>query len=60
MKIRNLPESPIEAVKMINVTVEAKKGVELYNIKNIDFESCKLSVASLEKITTHNAHSTQV
>jgi hypothetical protein len=45
---------------MTNVTVEVKKGVELYNIKNIDFESCKLSVASLEKITTHNAHSTQV
>ena len=58
MKIWGLPESPIEAIKMINVAIDAKKGVELYNIKNVDFENCKLSIASGEKITTHNTQYT--
>ena len=58
IKIWGLPESPIENVKMTNVKIDAKKGVELYNIKNIDFENCKITVTTGEKIKTHNTQYT--
>ncbi|MNR09482.1 hypothetical protein D3C85_1256840 [compost metagenome] len=58
IKIWALPESPIENVKMTNVNIKAKKGIELYNIKNIDFENCKITVATGEKIKTHNTQYT--
>ena len=58
IKLWGLPESPIENVKMINVNIDAKKGVELYNVKNIDFENCKISVATGEKIKTHRTQYT--
>ena len=58
IKIWALPESPIENVKMTNVNIVTKKGIELYNIKNIDFENCKINVATGEKIKTHNTQYT--
>lgn len=58
IKIWGLPESPIESMKMTNVKIDARKGVELYNVKNIDFENCKISVTTGEKIKTHNTQYT--
>lgn len=58
MKIWGLPESPMEDIKLINVNINAKKGIELYHVKNIDFENCKISVANGEKIKTYQTQYT--
>lgn len=58
IKIYGLPESTMENLKMVNVNISARKGVELYHIKNIAFENCKINVQEGDRIKSQNANYT--
>jgi polygalacturonase len=54
IKMWGLPESVIENISMTNVNIDAGKGAELYNVKNLIFEKSTINVSTGEKIKIHN------
>ena len=53
--IWGLPESLIQDVHFINVTIDAQKGIQCNNATGISFEHIKLSVAKGDRIKTFHA-----
>ena len=56
--IRGLPEAPISAVTLTNVTISAKTGMKIYHAKGIRFVDSKIDVESGKPLTTVDAEVT--
>ncbi len=50
-----LPDSPIRDVKFENCKVSAQKGLEVQNVKDVDFSGLDLTVKEGEPIILKNA-----
>lgn len=55
IKIWGVPESPVSNVRFVNVTIDAKKGAQIYHAKDISFERSSVNNAEGEKLKSYNA-----
>ena len=53
-----IPESPIQGVRLENVTISAKNSAQLYNVAKVEFINCSLKAASGEKMRVYQAEIT--
>jgi exo-poly-alpha-galacturonosidase len=55
--MHGLPDSPIRDVKFENCKISAEKGLDVLNVKNVDFSGLDLTVKEGKAIITHEPQS---